>query len=897
MPYQEGGLAAAMGPPEEEEEEQIFAPQDPGGMTDYGISAEGILQTYKESAEQSRQALVEARERILAREYDPRQMWLQAAAAFGAPTRTGQFGETVGKVAGALAPEFGRRQQFEQAQEQQLSQVDQALAGVDQSLAGGQLQLFKLQEAQRAREQDLAISRNERREKEINQNLTHTAGMRKEFNTLLKDYEKVSDAYGRVQAAATDPSAAGDLAMIFNFMKMLDPGSTVREGEFATAAATAGVPGRIVTFYNNILAGERLNPDQRIDFLTKAESLYGTALEGAELKAESYRALATRNNLNPEDVITVFENARNRFDQISVPLANGGVLRFPAGTSQSVIDAEVATKNKELGFATGGRVRFQAGGSVGEYVPPEETDEDDEGRYVAPPGEEEEAGIELMDLLRTLGGAAAGAAAGPLAIEGEARLSEMAQGQLERGKPAERKIVEAMEMGGLEPAEVMLEARRGQRLGVPQRPIDVGGRMTGVLGEQALIAGGPEAEEALASLEERHAGSRERVGEQISRRFRTPEYFAQEDKLTNRLYENARPAYERAWNENPAVEMPPFWKRMVDNRYGEQAVHLALDFMDDIVGEPIGKTNIQGWVERPSLKFLDQVKRGFDQLIRREENMGATPLGRHLRQMRSQLVSFLDDPENVTPAYAAARRQYRGDLEILEALDTGRTQYLKMPTEEARRLVEDMPWSERNALRAGVTQRLYEQLDTPTTDINAARKILGSPGTSDKLALLFDKPKDFEVFQAALRREMELFEQGRRTTRRAESGRTRRMTGELMEQESFQPGAVLRLARNVRPVEWFMNFIDRKKFKLPADEADEIIRILNEGDLSELQAIGERLEKVKAAEVRRAGPRRGKGRAAMVGAGVGAALAAFGPSLFEDDEEMEEVGALLEGTE
>jgi len=887
MAFDLGGLATAT------QEEEEPTPTGLGGSTRMTLEEmlaesnepfpeQQYLERFQETAEQSREALRSARERILSQKYDPRQKWLAAAAAFGSSTQTGQFGETLGSVAGALQAPYAAEQKFKREQESQLLGLDQALVGVDESLIGNELQLYKLKEAQQSRYQEKSMALALVREKQFNQNMTHESGMRKEFNTLLKDYEKVSDAYGRVQAAATNPSAAGDLAMIFNFMKMLDPGSTVREGEFATAAATTGVPGRLVTWYNNVLEGERLNVDQRKDFLDKARQLYDTALEGAQFKSESYRALAIRNNLDPEDVIAVFTSAKDRFSKpavkVSVTMPDGGTFEV----AQSLVDAgdkkEIARLYEEhkQEYAKGGRVKFQEGGAVN-------FDDIEEEEDISFEELEESEDFDVKELLGALGGAGVGVGVGLAGLEAETRLTEM-QTELTRGTSGERKIVEAMEIGGMDPQEVMLEARRGQRMGVPERPIDTGGRMTRVLGERALVAGDDPAEEALHSLEERHAGSRERVSGQIEKRFKAPEYFAEEDKLTSRLYENARPAYEKAWKENTALAHPPFWKRLHSNKYGEQAIHMALDFMDDIAQEPIGKKNIAGWVEHPSLKFLDQVKRGFDQMIRKEENMGATPLGRHLRAQRKMLVDWLDDPKNVTPAYAAARKQYKGDLEILEALDTGRTQYLKMSTKEAQRLLDGMGWAERNALRAGVTQRLYEQLDSPTADINAARRLLGSPSTSEKLELLFDKPREFAVFKAAIRREMELFDQGRRLTRRAESGRTRRMTKELLEQHEYTPGTIVKMARAMRPVEWVMRLFDHEKLKLSAKDADEIIQILNEGDVRELSKIGDRLEKVSKSRKHRKAPHRSKGKAAAVGAAVGAALGALG---FGDDEDEE----------
>lgn len=869
MDYLEGGLAAALQPPEEEElpNQGVTTPPDQ-------LTMQGILSQYEETAEESRLALQEARDRLLGKKFDNRKMWLAAAQALGAPTRTGQFGETLGNLAGSLNTQFGARDKFESDKEAQLLKLNDSIRGVDQGLIGGKFGLLKYQEAKAARLQAAKMAKEEKDQKRAAQNLTHEAGMRKEFNTLLKDYEKVADAYGRVKVAGKKPSAAGDLAMIFNFMKMLDPGSTVREGEFATAANSAGVQGRVVTLYNNLLSGERLNPEQRADFLSQAQGLYDTAHEGAELKADSYRALATRNGLDPGDITSVFETAKSRFTEISVPTADGGRMIFPAGTSQEVMDREVAADNAKTAKEREGKEGFAEGGSVGRKAPPESDSQ-------APLEEHGESTLE--QLLEAVGGAGAGAGVAVGGIEVEKRLMDLLRPELTRGTAAERKVVEAMEMNNQSPSDVMLDTRRGRRLGVPETPLDTGGPMTRVLGEKAIIAGDVKAEEALSALEERHEGSRSRVRDQIQSKFKAPEYFAEEDKLTNRLYERAKPAYEKAWAENPSLSHPPFWKKMVGNRYGEQAIHMALDFMDDIAQEPIGKKNIAGWVERPSLKFLDQVKRGFDQLIRKEENMGATPLGRHLRGMRSTLVTWLDNPKNTTPAYANARKQYKGDLEVLEALDTGRTQFLKMPTEEAKRLISGMAWAEKNALRAGVTQRLYEQLDAPTTDINAARKILGSPGTSDKLKLLFDKPKDFEVFEAALKREMKLFQEGKKLIGRSERGRTRRMTQEFLEQDDTA-SSLIRAARKFKPTEWVMRLFDKKKFRLSADEADEIITILNEGDLKELQQLEARLTKVAASRKRKKAPIRKKGRAAAVGALLGSLGTFLGDDEGEDDE-------------
>ena len=98
---------------------------------------------------------------------------------------------------------------------------------------------------------------------------------RREYSDQTKGYQEVKSAYSRV--LASEDSAVGDLSLIFGYMKMLDPGSVVREGEFATAQNAAGVPERIQNIYNRVVSGQRLSPSQRSSFKGQAGKLYETA--------------------------------------------------------------------------------------------------------------------------------------------------------------------------------------------------------------------------------------------------------------------------------------------------------------------------------------------------------------------------------------------------------------------------------------------------------------------------------------------------------------------------------------------------------------------------------------------------------------------------------------------
>lgn len=127
--------------------------------------------------------------------------------------------------------------------------------------------------------------------------------LRDEYGKFSGDFIKVRDALGRIDAASSDPSPSGDLALVFNFMKMLDPGSTVMQGEYAAAAAAAGGEERLKALYQRLLTGETLTPKMRRDFQSRARKLFNSANRSHEKRVREYTRLARRARIDPQDVI------------------------------------------------------------------------------------------------------------------------------------------------------------------------------------------------------------------------------------------------------------------------------------------------------------------------------------------------------------------------------------------------------------------------------------------------------------------------------------------------------------------------------------------------------------------------------------------------------------------
>lgn len=136
--------------------------------------------------------------------------------------------------------------------------------------------------------------------------------LRREFtgDKSVQEFVQTRDAFGTVIAsAAPDPrtgktTAAGDLSLVFAYMKMLDPGSTVREGEYATAQSAAGVPSQVANIYNQLVLGKTTLPEAlRADYVSRAGILFNRRRETLEkVTIPAYQKIAKVNGFDPEQV-------------------------------------------------------------------------------------------------------------------------------------------------------------------------------------------------------------------------------------------------------------------------------------------------------------------------------------------------------------------------------------------------------------------------------------------------------------------------------------------------------------------------------------------------------------------------------------------------------------------
>ena len=121
--------------------------------------------------------------------------------------------------------------------------------------------------------------------------------LRKEFNWLdvVSDFNSIRTSYQGMlaaQKASERQTGIWDVALVFQYMKMLDPTSVVREWEFATAANTGWASQNIINSYNKALSGQFLSDIQRQEFVDLWADLLESRKSNIDNTISQYKKIA-----------------------------------------------------------------------------------------------------------------------------------------------------------------------------------------------------------------------------------------------------------------------------------------------------------------------------------------------------------------------------------------------------------------------------------------------------------------------------------------------------------------------------------------------------------------------------------------------------------------------------
>jgi hypothetical protein len=105
---------------------------------------------------------------------------------------------------------------------------------------------------------------------------------------IYKDFSDMQSAFSQVVSSLSQGTPIGDVAGATKVMKLLDPGSVVRESELAIAMAASGRMDRLQNYFKNMMSGEKLTPTQRDDFKALSNELYAAAGDAYNKKRKEY---------------------------------------------------------------------------------------------------------------------------------------------------------------------------------------------------------------------------------------------------------------------------------------------------------------------------------------------------------------------------------------------------------------------------------------------------------------------------------------------------------------------------------------------------------------------------------------------------------------------------------
>ena len=353
-------------------------------------------------------------------------------------------------------------------------------------------------------------------------------------------------------------------------------------------------------------------------------------------------------------------------------------------------------------------------------------------------------------------------------------MARGAQGEDEAAKNAAEIMSRRLQEGGLTPEQAAQMWEMEQRYGIPS----VLGTTTPELArltENVVATPSGERADLATRLFTQQAGAPARVQGQIKNAIPTPDYFASEDAITNTLRTNANAAYKRAYRAGDisderimdflrAPDVQTAYKDAIANaaRLKEAAKLRGEDpsqydlrdlFVVDAQGN-IVKQNV------PDIRTLDFVKQAMDRRISGLYASGQGSEASALRDMRNAFVDTLDTVG--PPEYKAARQQYKGDIEIRDALEQGRKAGV-LRWQEVGKLMRDYSPGEQQAFKTGLVQNYMQRFENTGNSRNFAKDILKG-NDIHKFKAVMD-PGEFQVFEAALKRENELFDTIGRTTR------------------------------------------------------------------------------------------------------------------------------------
>ena len=157
--------------------------------------------------------------------------------------------------------------------------------------------------------------------------------LQNDYRTATKDSYQRMQAYESMTQAAKDPSAKGDITMVYSFIKALDPTTAVREGEISLVEANRSIPDKVKGYAQKLATGRNLLPEERQDLINQARTLTQTDYKRTRNDVKAYRDNAQRLGLDadlyaPDPYAGFKPTEEMQSDKLSITAPNGKTYSF-----------------------------------------------------------------------------------------------------------------------------------------------------------------------------------------------------------------------------------------------------------------------------------------------------------------------------------------------------------------------------------------------------------------------------------------------------------------------------------------------------------------------------------------------------------------------------------------
>lgn len=156
----------------------------------------------------------------------------------------------------------------------------------------------------------------------------------KDWKGVQSNFQDIDSQFNRMQSMANRGDAAGDLALVVSFTKMLDPGSVAREGEVALTQKAASLVDQAGNWINQLQNGQTLLPAKvRQQLLEAGREMHGVYKNAYQKLGKNYFETAKSYQYDPARVMMGYD---------ADGIARDEAIRSASGNPWPTIRADVA---------------------------------------------------------------------------------------------------------------------------------------------------------------------------------------------------------------------------------------------------------------------------------------------------------------------------------------------------------------------------------------------------------------------------------------------------------------------------------------------------------------------------------------------------------------------------